>query len=183
MCINLVVAATVWSRGASLSCVGLDSSVTTQPSGKVGSEEFAEFYRSRHDWAVRLAFGLTGDRSVAEDLVHDVFARMMPRYDSIEAPVGYLRAGIVNATRSRARRRRTERRHRPAQPEPSFPSYLVEFADALNTLSLRERSAIVLRFLEGLDDREIAREMNCPRSTVRSLVHRGLGKLRTEISL
>ena len=153
-----------------------------RPSESDASEEFAEFYRSRHDWAVRLAFGLTGDQTVAEDLVHDVFAKMMLRFELIYAPVGYLRTGIANATRSRARRQRTERQHRPALPESSFPSYLVEFADALNTLSERERTAIVLRFLEGLDDREIGRKMNCPRSTVRSLVRRGLGKLRTEIS-
>jgi RNA polymerase sigma factor (sigma-70 family) len=63
-------------------------------------------------------------------------------------------------------------------PDPATPSDLVEFADSLNGLPARQRMAIVLRFLEELDDDEIAVLIGCRRATVRSLVHRGLAGLR-----
>jgi RNA polymerase sigma factor (sigma-70 family) len=58
---------------------------------------------------------------------------------------------------------------------------MVELRDALVALPLRQRSAIVLRYLCDLPEEEIASILNCRRSTVRSLVHRGLSELREVI--
>jgi DNA-directed RNA polymerase specialized sigma24 family protein len=40
----------------------------------------------------------------------------------------------------------------------------------------------VLRYLVDLDDAEIATTLRCRPATVRSLVHRGLARLRKELS-
>lgn len=50
--------------------------------------------------------------------------------------------------------------------------------DALEKLTRRERRAIVLRLLEGRRTPEVARLMGIKEVSVRSLVHRGLKKLR-----
>lgn len=140
---------------------------------------FDDFYRAAYPWAVRLGYGLTGDAHLAEELAQDVFARMSGRYPSVEHPIAYLRVGIVNAARSHGRRARLERLHLGAPlPDPSVPTYLVEFADALNRLPAQQRMAVVLRYLEGLDDETTADLLGCRRSTVRSLVARGLAALR-----
>jgi RNA polymerase sigma factor (sigma-70 family) len=48
----------------------------------------------------------------------------------------------------------------------------------LNGLSPRKRMAVVLRYLDGLADAEIAALIGCRQATVRSLVSRGLAELR-----
>jgi RNA polymerase sigma factor (sigma-70 family) len=58
---------------------------------------------------------------------------------------------------------------------------LVELRDALMALPLRQRSAIVLRYLCDLPEEEIAANLKCRRSTVRTLVRRGLAELREVI--
>jgi len=40
---------------------------------------------------------------------------------------------------------------------------------------------VVLRFVAGLDDREIASALDCRPGTVRSLMSRGLAALREEV--
>ncbi len=142
------------------------------------SVSFERFYADRYAWGVRLARDLTGDAAVAEELAQEAFIAVRRRFDSVDHPAAYLRAAIVNSTRSYGRRRALERRHTPPATDPSTPDHLVELADVLNRLPLRQRSAIVLRYLEGLDDEEIAGLLGCRRSTVRSLIHRGLQGLR-----
>jgi len=139
---------------------------------------FDDFYRQRWAWAVRLTYGIVGDRAVAEELAQDVFVRVASRYAMLGEPVAYLRTALVNRARSHLRRRVLERRNEQRAPDPSTPSHLVEFVDALNALSPRQRIAVVLRHVEGLDDEAIAELLDCRQATVRSLVHRGLAALR-----
>ena len=49
--------------------------------------------------------------------------------------------------------------------------------DALAHLSVRQRTALVLRFYADLSEGEIARALGCRPGTVKSLVHRGLRQL------
>jgi len=139
---------------------------------------FDEFYATRYAWAVRLAYGLTGDRGVAEQLAQDAFVRMSSKFDTVEQPVAYLRTAVVNATRSHGRRVAVERRQAPRTADPSTPDHLVEFVDVLNALPQRQRTAVVLRYLDGMDDEQIADLLHCRLGTVRSLVSRGLATLR-----
>jgi DNA-directed RNA polymerase specialized sigma24 family protein len=137
---------------------------------------FEEFYVARYAWAVRLAYALTGDSELAEDIAQDVFERVGSRFSSIEHPVGYVRTSVVNAVRSH--QRRVGRTRRLVAVDVATPGHLVEFADALNDLPARQRTVIVLRYLEDLDDERIAGALGCRPSTVRSLASRGLARLR-----
>jgi RNA polymerase sigma factor (sigma-70 family) len=58
---------------------------------------------------------------------------------------------------------------------------LTEFRDALQLLPARQRTAVVLRYLCDLSDDDIADILDCRPATVRSLIHRGLAALRTQI--
>ena len=139
---------------------------------------FDEFYAARYAWAVRLAYGLTGDRGVAEQLAQDAFVRMAAKFETVDQPVAYLRTAVVNATRSHGRRLAVERRQAHRTADPSTPDHLVEFVDVLNGLPQRQRTAVVLRYLDGMDDEQIADLLHCRLGTVRSLVSRGLANLR-----
>lgn len=140
-----------------------------------------ELYRAHYPAMMRLGYLLTGSNEAAEDLVHDVFVRTAARLP-LEHPASYLRAAVVNACRSHHRRAAVALRH-PAPPAPLvMPRELVDFRDVLLALSVRQRTAVVLRYFCDMGDAEIAEVLGCRPATVRSLVQRGLSRLREVIT-
>src|SRR5919197_3134043 len=72
----------------------------------------AELYLLHADDAVLLAYLLTGDRALAEDLVQDAFVRLAGRLVHLRDPgafEAYLRRTVVNLSNSHFRRRKVER--------------------------------------------------------------------------
>jgi RNA polymerase sigma-70 factor (sigma-E family) len=169
-------------------------------SGKVDRRErsdegrIGELYLRDAGGAVRLAYLLTGDAALAEDLVQDAFVRLAGRLAHLRDPDAfdaYLRRTVVNLVRSHFRRRRVERLYLQrargeARPEASgsIGSSLEEREPlwrALAHLSERQRAAIVLRFYEDLSEDQVADILRCRPGTVKSLVSRGLQAMRNEI--
>jgi RNA polymerase sigma factor (sigma-70 family) len=52
----------------------------------------------------------------------------------------------------------------------------------LDRLPRRQRAAVVLRYYLGLSDAEVAAELGCRQSTVRSQISRALATLRIDIT-
>lgn len=153
----------------------LNAEVST--TGPAWHDDLLALYRQRYDPMVRLAYLLTGNRGVAEELVQDAFVAMYRNWDRAVAPPGYLRTTVVNNARSWLRRRVLEERQAPkGGGEAGFAAD--EMWDVLQTLPERQRAAIVLRFYEDLPDADIARVLGCRVPTVRTAVHRGLATLR-----
>jgi RNA polymerase sigma-70 factor (sigma-E family) len=139
---------------------------------------------------IRLAFLLTGDRALAEDLVQEAFARLVGRLRHLRDPGAfgaYLRRTIVNLATSHFRRRRVERayleRSAMAAEAETNPNEELDATmhEALLRLPERQRAAIVLRFYEDLSDVQTAEILRCSPGTVRSLVSRGMKTLRSEL--
>lgn len=158
--------------------------------GQVRAEwsRLSELYlRHAHD-GVRLAYLITGDRALAEDLVQDAFVRLAGRLVHLRDPSGfeaYLRRTIVNLANAYFRRRKVERRYVERQAglrhERSFEADIPTqqaIRAALLALPTRQRTAIVLRFYEDLSEAQTAEVMRCRPGTVKSLVSRGMEKLR-----
>lgn len=141
--------------------------------------------------AGRLAFLLTQDRELADDLVQEAFVRLARRFVHLRDPSAfpfYLRRTIVNLTRSYFRHRTLERgylRRHPEVERSSEPAASVDERDALGRallgLSARQRTAIVLRFYEDLSVAQTAEIMGCRTGTVKTLVFRALASLREVI--
>ena len=136
---------------------------------------------------IRLAFLLTGDRALAEDLVQDAFARLIGRLRHLRDPNAfgaYLRRTIVNLATSHFRHRRVERAYleRVATAPAAGASTNDDLDEAMHAVLLRlperQRAAIVLRFYEDLSDVQTAEILRCSPGTVRSLVTRGMKTLR-----
>ena len=144
-------------------------------------DDLLALYRERYEPMVRLAYLLTGNRSVAEELVQDAFVAVHRHWDRATSPGGYLRTTVVNSARSWQRHRAVEERHLATRP---VDAGLVadEMWDVLQRLPHRQRAAVVLRFYEDLPDADIARILGCRLPTVRSAIHRGLAALRKEIA-
>jgi RNA polymerase sigma-70 factor (sigma-E family) len=164
----------------------------TEPRERAGGGRLGELYLRHADAAVRLAYLLTGDRALAEDLVQDAFVRLAGRLAHLRdegAFEAYLRRTVVNLARSHWRRLGVERAHleraarapraQASHPDPDDRDALWH---ALGGLPPRQRAALVLRFYEDLSERQIAEILRCRPGTVKSLVSRGLARLRTQIA-
>lgn len=149
-------------------------------SGAVVSGELENLYRRERAGLVRLAYLLVGSQAVAEDLVHEAFAAVLPK-DRISNPGGYLRQTVVNLARKHHRRADVERRHAPVPPGPALAPELDETWDLLWALPERQRHALVLRFYEDMSIAGVAEALGCPVGTAKSLLHRGLATLREEL--
>ena len=151
----------------------------------------AELYVIHAPDARRLAYLLTGNTAHADDLVQDAFVRLAGRFLDVRDPDGfghYLRRTIVNLHHSWWRRKRVERayleRERQRRVEsiaPHDPAEREALWQALEKLSAKQRTAIVLRFYEDLTEEQTADVMGVPRGTVKSLVSRGLDAMREQI--
>jgi RNA polymerase sigma factor (sigma-70 family) len=138
---------------------------------------FAEFYRAEYAKMVRVAWLIVGSREAAEDLVQDVFLRVGRRYDSIDSPSAYLRVGVVNACRNELRRNRRLSSGPLPEVVTNDPE-TVELFEGLKLLDPKQRAALVLRYVDDRPYEEIADLLGVRLATVRSLVHRGLVRLR-----
>jgi len=142
---------------------------------------FVAFYEDCFASMVRLAYLLTGSEWLAEDLVHDAFARVYVRWRRVREPRAYLRRAVINACRSAQRQLVRERRLKSRELVTHASLDADELFDALAALPYRQRAALVLKFYEGRSHAEIAALLGCREGTVSSLVHRGVEQLRRVI--
>jgi RNA polymerase sigma factor (sigma-70 family) len=146
------------------------------------SSELATLYRRQREPMVRLARLFTRSNAVAEEVVQEAFLRMHQHGTRPENPEGYLRTTVANISRSHMRRLRLERRV-PAQDRVTFNDPVIdETWAALCRLPFRQRAVLALRFYEDMAQADIARVLGCREGTVKSSLHRGLSKLREELS-
>lgn len=153
-------------------------------------DELTAFVAGHGQALTRFAYLLTGgDGPAAEDLVQTVLLRLVDRgLTGLNDPLAYARRSLVNENRDQVRRQHTRRLAQPLlQPIP--PTAPAAAADdrlavltALSTLTVRERSAVVLRYYEDLADDDIAHVLGCSRNTVRSLIHRATPKLQQALA-
>jgi len=163
--------------------------------GRIGLERVSEagrlggLYRRHAGDAARLAYLVTGDRALAEDIVQEAFVRLYGRFRDLRNPDAfdvYLRRTVVNLARSHFRHRKVERKHEqqlseePATDPPDIGER-DELWSVLQSLPERQRTAIVLRFYEDMSEVTTAAVMGCPVGTVKSLVSRGLAALRETV--
>lgn len=164
-----------------------EANETTQP--REGSLE--DLYVRHAPEAVRLAFLLTGDAALAEDITQEAFIRVAGRFRHLRSPGAfdaYLRRTVVNLCMSHHRRRRVERtflereRSRPelAAEQPDLAAR-DELRRAMQSLPMRQRAAVVLRYYADMPEQQVAETLGCSVSAARSLVFRAMETLRTTI--
>jgi RNA polymerase sigma-70 factor (sigma-E family) len=168
--------------------VRIERSAEPEPSGR----SLAELFVRQVPRAVAIAYLMTGDRALAEDLAQEAFVRLAGRFRHIRSPEAfdaYLRRTVVNLSLSHLRRRRVERAYlerergrSPATPEamPDLGTRELLWA-ALMELPARQRAALVLRYYEDLSERQTAEILAASTAAVRSLVARGIEALRQRI--
>ena len=150
---------------------------------------FEEFYAATVDRLLGHLFLVTGDLHAAEEIVQEAFTRASmrwPRLRSYDVPEAWVRRVAMNLATDRARSlRRQTRALMRLGPPPAVPSVSVEtlaLVEALRTLPVRQRQAVVLHYLADLSVAEIAQALAVPSGTVKSLLARGRRTLAAKLS-
>ena len=153
------------------------------------TEGFEDLYRVEYPGLVAVARAITGDLRDGEDLVQDTMVKTLVHWGRVrrlERPGAWCHRVLVNACRSRLRRRRTERlfvarmrEHDPISPGPS-PD-VVAFWTVVHTLPSRQRMVVALYFAGERTAAEIASILRCPEGTVYSDLSRARVVLAHEL--
>lgn len=158
---------------------------------RLGGSRLAEAYARHFPVAVRLAYLLTGDAELAQDLAQDAFVKLTGRYFHYRSDASfeaYLRQTVVNLTRSHARRRKVEsdRIIRSAKEigmsqTTRDPVERQEGLRLLGLLTYKQRATVVLRLYVDLSERETAELLGCKPGTVKSTLSRAMEVLRKDL--
>jgi RNA polymerase sigma-70 factor (ECF subfamily) len=158
-------------------------------------EGFESLVGAHADRLYSIALRVLGNRSDAEEAAQDAFVRAyraLEGYDPERIRALRLRAWlatiVVNVCRNRTRVRRvatTELAFEPGAEPAADPLARRDLRDAWSGLLARlppaQRTAIVLRHVDGLSYAEMAEALGRPEGTLKAQVHRGLAALREAI--
>jgi RNA polymerase sigma-70 factor (ECF subfamily) len=159
------------------------------------TQALRDIYTLYKDELVSLAAALLHDRTTAEDTVHDLFARLIARQDTLRIAQD-LRRYLLTAVANGARQRYHARKRDPAtsldaatMPEiettnpPDAAAQRDEerqcLVEALSALPYEQREVVLLRHFSGLKFHRIASLQGVSINTVQGRYRYGLDKLRS----
>ncbi|MCK6449058.1 MAG: sigma-70 family RNA polymerase sigma factor [Planctomycetes bacterium] len=143
-------------------------------------------------WVRRLAHGLVSDPHLAEDLVQETWLAYLRARPDTSRPLEPWFARVLTNFARRARRGNSRRvaRETDAAREEALPSSADvyeraalhrELVGAVLALDEPYRGTLLLRYVDELPPREIARRHRVPVRTVNTRLRRGLAKLRATL--
>ena len=153
--------------------------------------DFEQLVDAHQSMVFSLAWRMTGDRGLAEEIAQDVFLeldRHLGRIDSQDHACHWLRRVTMSRSTDALRRRKARRmdlwvemedRHSVKAENHSSPLG-VRLEQLLATLPEPQRAALILRYQEDLTPEEIAATLEAPLATVKSHLQRGLKLLRAK---
>ena len=134
----------------------------------------------------RYIYHRLGDQFLAEDLTSEVFVRFLHARGTPNNLAAFLYRMAHNVIVDYFRQNSSAQSlDEDIQSDHDDPAYLAEIEmervhlrRAVNRLTPEQQQVIVLKFLEGLSNEEIARVIDKPVGAVKALQHRGLATLR-----
>jgi RNA polymerase sigma-70 factor (ECF subfamily) len=173
---------------------------------RLGGPEVEMAISALYDRYSRTVFGvglkILGDRSLAEELIQDVFLKVWRSASTFDPSRGSFSTWLYRVTRSCALDLYRKRAHK-VHPVPEGEYYLATIRDSsagpqevvdeswlswrvsrvLETLDAPHREVIELAYFGGLSQREISEQTGVPLGTVKSRTARALNRLRGELAL
>lgn len=159
------------------------------------SSALRDIYNLYKDELVSLTGALLHDKTAAEDAVHDVFARLIKKRQTLKVTQnlrGYLITAVTNTarqyfrTQSRAPATSLDSENtaeiaaeNPPQASAMFEEEKQHLANALSALPYDQREVILLRHFSDFKFKQIAKMQNVSINTVQGRYRYGLDKLRS----
>jgi len=154
---------------------------STTPAG------WAELYERHYEAVFRAALRITGNPADAEDVLQTVFVRVLAggRDVDVALPAAYFRRAAVNAAVDVLRRRelRAESDYDDDAAPVVRPAGLLkeQLRRALAALDRDDATLFLLRYVEGLSNRELAETFDIDKSNVAVRLHRIRLRLQAEL--
>jgi RNA polymerase sigma-70 factor, ECF subfamily len=166
---------------------------------KAGNQHaFSELVSRYRSQVGSLAYKMVNDYDEAADVTQDVFVKMSRniwRYDERKKFYTWLYRITVNASIDYIRKH-SRHRHEPLEslhnvlenmqtgPETSYRLHQINgyIDQATKSLNDKQRSAFILRDVEGCKIDDVANIMDMPEATVRWYLHRARTKIRRELT-
>lgn len=180
--------------GAVQTSAQADDRVLAERATAGDAEAFGSLYDRYVDAVYRYVFYRVGEPAEAEDVTSDVFfkaLRAMPKYQPRQPFLAWLYRIARNAVIDRARKLRPQVSFEDALQHPGAdrvvdPDGLLDrlsdsaaLRDAIARLTPLQQDVIILRYVEGLETKEIGRIIGRRDGTVRGIEFRALGALRS----
>ncbi|HCU51136.1 MAG TPA: SigE family RNA polymerase sigma factor [Micromonosporaceae bacterium] len=149
--------------------------------------DYADYFTARSVKLRRLAFGLSGDWHLADDLVQHTFLQLYRHWRRLDGMTldAYSRRVLVNALLSHRRRYKAEQvvAETPDSAAPGHEDPMEgNIAAALAALPPRQRALVVLRHVEDMSVADAADLLGITEGTVKSQTARALDKLRAALA-
>lgn len=151
------------------------------------TDEFDAFFDKYYPGMIRSLTLICGDNEIAADAVQDGFIRAFARWDRIrryDRPDAWVRRVAINRSRDhfRAARRRRDYEGRAAvddsvDSDERHTDDQDQLRSALAELPRRQRTAVTLYYLEGLDVASVAESMKISRGAVKFHLSKGRERL------
>ena len=153
--------------------------------------DFEQLVDEHKSMVFSLAWRMTGDHGLAEEIAQDAFLELDRNLGKIESAAHacfWLRRVTMSRSADALRRRKVrgmdlcveiDESHGARAEEPSSPLGS-RLEGLLTTLPEPQRAALVLRYQEDLTPEEIAATLGAPLATVKSHLQRGLKLLRAK---
>lgn len=156
------------------------------PQVRARHREFDLFYGSCWHEVYRPLAVTLRDPDLAADAVDEAMARAYGSWHkvrTVDNQQGWVYRVALNWGTSRLRKTRREvRGHHSVDGPVAWTQPDVDLFDALGSLDMKHRAVVVLRYLLDWSEAEIADALDVPKGTVKSRLHRALGKLREDLS-
>jgi RNA polymerase sigma-70 factor (ECF subfamily) len=155
--------------------------------------DFEQLVDEHQSMVFSLAWRMTGDRGLAEEIAQDVFLELDKHLGKLESAAHacfWLRRVAMSRSADALRRRKVrgmdlwveiDEGHGARAEERTSPLGN-RLEQLLSTLPEPQRAALVLRYQEDLTPEEIAATLASPLATVKSNLQRGLKLLRAKAS-
>lgn len=161
---------------------------------KRGDERaFDRIYDKYLDTMLTVALNLLGDMSEAEDVVQDVFVKLIETLDQFQlrgSLKAFLATCVANRARDQLKRKMCKHRAGAALPENHAPATepleramlsedLLRAQHALSQLPYEQKEVLTLKIHAGLSFRALAQQLALPLGTVQGRYRYGLERLRS----
>ncbi|MCM2675086.1 RNA polymerase sigma factor [Alkalicoccobacillus plakortidis] len=150
-------------------------------------EAFAELYQLKADHALRTAIAITQNKEIAKDAVQETFFRVYQRLDSFDQRLTFdpwFYRILVNECRRLLKKetRFLDRLKKKTldtniQMNEAKPDYSLLY-EAMQRLPEINRIPIILKYVKGFSEMEIAEILGANQNTIKSRLYKGRNKLR-----
>jgi RNA polymerase sigma-70 factor (ECF subfamily) len=155
--------------------------------GRRGRDDaFVALYRAEWSRVRAAAERVVGNRAVAEELAQEAFTRAYDRWPKVSrhpAPAAWVLRVATNLALDAVRRKRVEVEVRSVASHEDAAIASVLVRDGLAVLSGKQREAIVLRYLAGCEEPEIAAAMGVSGGSVKTHLKRAMERLRASLGV